>query len=85
MDIQDLFDMFNDIRKSSTGILTTGEMLKKLEMFNDNEQVIFSNGKFFDGTYDSYRGYYEDLYLGFDDEDRGFNTVGNLKKHSKML
>lgn len=78
--IEQLMKVMSDARKQSAGNLAIGEMLKKLNNFNDDEKVTFSDGKFFDGTYDSYRGYYEDMYLGWDDEDKGFNTVGQLKE-----
>jgi len=34
---------------------------------------------FFDGDFGSYRGYYEDLYIGRSDKDEGFDTVGQIK------
>lgn len=80
MDVQKLLNIMNNSRKQNAGNLTIGEMLKKLESFDDDEKVTFSDGKFFDGTYGSYRGNYEDLYIGWYDEDHGFNTVGHLKE-----
>lgn len=59
--------------------LNIGEMLEKLNQFADDENVVFSNGLYFGGDFDSYRGYYRDMYLEYDHEDKGFNTVGNLK------
>lgn len=80
MDIQVLLNAMSDIRKSSAGNITIGRMLKKLDQFQDDELFEFTNGKYFDGSYGSYRGYYEDLYLGYSDEDQGKNTIGDLKK-----
>lgn len=79
MNIQALLNSINDIRKQNAANLTIGEMLDKLGQFEDNEKVVFSNGKYFNGEFDSYRGYYEDMYIGYDNEDKGLNTVGSLK------
>lgn len=79
MDIQSLLNSISDVRKNSAGNLTIGDMLSKLDQFNDDETVTFSNGAYFDGSFGSYRGYYEDMYLGFDKENQGFNTVGDIK------
>lgn len=80
MYIQSLLNSISDVRKNSAGNLTIGDMLEKLDQFNDDETVTYSNDAYFDGSFGSYRGYYEDMYLGFDKEDLGFNTVGHLKK-----
>lgn len=61
-------------------ILSIGEALTKLEEFDDTDEVIFSNGDYFDGDCGSYRGYYKDLYIGHDDKDNGFSTIGHLKE-----
>jgi hypothetical protein len=79
MDIKSLLNSISDVRKNSAGNLTIGDMLTKLDQFNDDETVTYSNGAYFDGSFGSYRGYYEDMYLGFDREDQGCNTVGHLK------
>lgn len=80
IDFQGLSKAISSSRKMCADNLTIGKMLEKLNSFHDDEQFIFSNGTFFDGTYDSYRGYYEDLYIGYSNEDKGFNTIGKLKQ-----
>lgn len=80
MDMALLLKTLGDIRKSSAGNLTIRDMFTKLEKFNDDEAVILSNGRFLDGDFGSYRGYYEDLYIGCNGEDKGLNTVGEFKK-----
>ena len=83
MDIKMIKTLLNQIDKErieNADNLTIGELFSKLNQFEDSERVTFSNGRFFDGTYDSYRGYYKDLYIGFEDEDMGFNTVGKIKE-----
>jgi len=79
MDIQAMLKMMHDARKSSATNLTIGEMLNKLNQFDDDENVVFTNEMFFDGTWGSYRGYYEDMYIGCRFDDKGLNTVGNIK------
>lgn len=79
MDINALLKSVNEMRKASAGNLTIGETLEKLYAFNGEEKITLTNGKFLDGTFDSYRGYYEDLAIGFSSDDKGFNTVGGLK------
>lgn len=80
MDLQALFDIYKQARKQNAGNLTIGQMLNKLNEFEGNEKVVFSNEEFFDGTWDSYRGYYEDMYLGSSRSDEGLNTVNELRK-----
>jgi len=80
MDIEKLMKIMSDARKNGAGNLTIRGMLDKLNNFDDNEKVTLPDGKFFDGTADSYRGYYEDMYLGYCYEDLGHNTVGSLKQ-----
>ena len=77
--IKEMLSMISDVRKSSAGNLTIGDMYTKLSQFDESEKVVFSNGDFFDGDFDSYRGYYEDLYIGRSDKDEGFDTVGQIK------
>lgn len=79
-DFQSLSKLISEARKMSAGNLTIGQMLNKLNAFDDDVRFTFTNGKYFDGTYDSYRGYYEDLYIGYSDDDKGFNYVGKLKQ-----
>ncbi len=74
-----LMKAVSDARKASAGNLSIGEMLDKLNKFKDDEQITFTNEKFHDGTFDSYRGYYEDMYIGWSNSDNGANTVGSLK------
>jgi hypothetical protein len=80
MDIETMMKIMNDARIESAGNLTIGKMLKKLNQFSNDDKVLFTNGKFYGGGWDSYRGYYEDFALGCSDEDQGFNTVGNIKE-----
>lgn len=80
MDIKQILEMASEMRKSGASNLTIGEMQSKLEQFNNEDQVTFLNGKYFDGDFDSYRGYYVDMYLGYSDEDQGKNTVEDLKQ-----
>jgi hypothetical protein len=75
-----LINKLQEERVESADNLTIGEFLEKLNQFDDNEKVVFSNGKHFDGTYDSYRGYYQDLYIGISDSDVGLDAVGSIKK-----
>lgn len=77
MEIRDFFKLTNEF---NSDILTIGEMLDKLNQFEDDQTITFSNGLFFDGNFGSYRGYYKDLYIGCDSENRGLNKVGKLKE-----
>lgn len=72
--------IFSDMRKSNAGNLTLGELEDKIQQFNDDEKFVLSNGVYLTGEFDSYRGYYEDLYFEFSNEDQGFNTIGQLKE-----
>ncbi|WP_425203792.1 hypothetical protein [Priestia megaterium] len=80
MNIREFFKMYTEIKDNSNGRLEIGELLDKLNQFNDDDKIEFSNGKYFEGHYGSYRGYYSDLYLEFCEEDKGFNTVGFIKE-----
>lgn len=71
---------FKVVGGSSDMNLTIEELLEKLDKYDDDKVFKFSNGKFFNGDFDSYRGYYKDLCIGYSDEDQGFNTVGKLKE-----
>lgn len=80
MNIESIIKLMKDTRIENATNLTIGEAIQKLNSFSESDKLLFSNGHYFDGTYDSYRGYYEDMYIGWDDEDKGFNTVGKLKE-----
>ena len=79
MNVESILNMVSDIRRSSAGNLTIGTMLDKLNQYDNNDKIKFLNGEFFNGNFGSYRGYYEDLCIGYDDKDQGFNTVKDLK------
>ena len=80
MNIQEILKVIYNVDRENLDALTIGETLDRLNKFNDNYKLLFSNGLYFDGEYDSYRGYYKDLALGCDEEDKGFNTVGDVKR-----
>lgn len=75
-----MLKMVSEMRKSSAGNLSIGDMLGKLSNFEDSREFKFSNGKYLDEDYGSYRGYYEDFYIEYSDEDKGLNTIGKLKE-----
>ena len=79
MNVESILSMVSDIRKSSAGNLTIESMLDKLSQHDNSDTITFSNGEFLDGSFGSYRGYYEDLSIGYSDKDQGFNTVKDLK------
>jgi len=79
MDAQKLVDALRAMRKQTAANLSIGQMLKKLEQFNDDARLFLSNDKFFTTEFGSYRGYYEDMYIGYSDTDTGLNTVGGLR------
>lgn len=80
-------EMIEDQRKLNAKNITIGEILNMLQTRHDSDELCFSNGKYFDGTFGSYRGYYEDIYIGMHHENIGFNTVGKLKDtlHKALL
>lgn len=47
--------------------LTLGEFIKILQLRDPNQQVMYDFGSLRPGEFDSYRGFYEDLALSFDD------------------
>ncbi|MFK7678626.1 hypothetical protein ACI3ER_11350 [Bacillus sp. Wb] len=72
--------MYTEIKDGANGRLDVADLLGKLNQFKDDEKIEFSNGKFLDGDYGSYRGYYDDIYFEYSYEDNGYNTIGNFKK-----
>jgi len=80
MNIESLRKIMDDKRKSSSENLTLGKLDSKLNLFQDNEKFTLSNGRFLNGDFDSYRGYYEDIYFGVGIEDKKINTISQLKK-----
>ncbi|MGG0308255.1 hypothetical protein ABEY43_05985 [Priestia megaterium] len=80
MDIREFFKLYTEIKEDSTGRLDIADLLGKLNQFKDDDKIEFSNGKYLDGDYGSYRGYYDNLYFEYSDEDNGFNTIGEFKK-----
>jgi len=44
--IKEMLSMISDVRKSSAGNLTIGDMYTKLSQFDESEKVVFSNGDF---------------------------------------
>lgn len=80
MNLQYVINVVNEMRKASAGNLTVGEMIEKLNKYDDNREFKFTNGKYLNGSFGSYRGYYEDLYIGYTEEDKGINTVRHLKE-----
>lgn len=83
MDFNKILQQMDKARKSETDGLTIGEIMSKLVPFENEVELYFSNGKYFDGSYDSYRGYYADMYIGYSDKNEGFNTVGDLRETIK--
>lgn len=77
--IEEMLKAMEEARKNNTSCLDIRELLDKLEKFDDEATIKLTNGKFLDGEYDSYRGYYVDLALGFSDEDHGISTVKDVK------
>lgn len=78
MDFHKILQQISEERKSIADGLTIGELMAKLTVFDGNTGMVFSNGKYLDGRYDSYRGYYEDMYVGYSDTDEDYNTVRDL-------
>lgn len=77
--IEEMLKAMEEARKNNTSCLNIRELLDKLEKFDGETIIKLINSKFLDGQYDSYRGYYIDLALGFSDEDHGISTVNDLK------
>jgi hypothetical protein len=80
MNIREFFKIYTEIKESTAGRLDIADLLGKLNQFEDDEKIEFTNGKFLNGDYDSYRGYYDNLYFEYSYEDNGFNTIGDFKK-----
>lgn len=59
--------------------LTVEEVLNEMGKYSETEKIILSNGMFLDGSFDSYRGYYDHLAIDFSENDKGMNTVGGFK------
>lgn len=80
MNIRAILKAVYDVDREIVDALTIRETLDRVSRFSEDDELIFSNGLYFDGDYDSYRGYYKDLAIGCDEEDKGFNTVGDIKR-----
>lgn len=80
MDILKAIQIMNDARIDSAGNLNIGELMQKVDKYNDETPFKFTTDRFLDDEFDSYRGYYVDMYLGYSDTDKGFNTIGHLRR-----
>lgn len=79
MDIMRIIEIMDEQRITNAANLSIGEMLDKLNTFDEKEEVKFLNGLYFGGGWGSYRGYYKDAFIEHDTEDRGKNAVKDLK------
>ncbi|MCA1021540.1 hypothetical protein [Halobacillus litoralis] len=75
-----LLERVNELRIDAADNLSIGDLHGELSKYNDDREIIIDDGTFFDGEFDSYRGYYQDLALGFEWKDQELNTVGSLKE-----
>lgn len=80
MDILKTLEIMKQSRIDNASNLTIGELLKKIEKYEDGTPFKFTCDRFLDDEFDSYRGYYDDMYLGYSDKDEGYNTIGHLKR-----
>lgn len=103
MNIQNMLDTFDRIRKENNTSLTIGTMLKQLDKYDDELEIVIDGSGYkdyiddhqdmykenpqwreeygqlyFDNTFGSYRGYYEDMYLGITKKET-ITKVKNLK------
>lgn len=67
-----------DADKRETGIITLGELIDALSTRPRDHQVRFDFGSFVPRGVDSYRGYYSDLAIGYDDDWRKPQSLGAL-------
>jgi len=69
--------------KKASNQLTLGELIDALKRCNQDASINFDFCMFVPAGLRSYRGYYEDLALGFETGDRGYDMrkVGSLVGH----
>lgn len=64
--------------------LTLGEFIFLLDRINKGATVRFDFERFVPTTIDSYRGYYEQLALGFKEPSNGWGTIGIVPRKSRV-
>ena len=75
-----MMEKMNKERIENSKNLTLGALLEKLSNFEDYKEVILSTGDFLKNSYDSYRGYYEDISIEPSTENEDNMTVGKLEE-----
>jgi hypothetical protein len=79
MTVKEVLNQIEEIKQNNNSPLTIGELLSKLNNFEDCQEITLSNGTYLDGDWGSYRGNYECLYIGYDEMDTNQNLVFDLK------
>lgn len=80
MNIESIMEFVNQSRKNSAGNLTIGKMIERLKKFNKDANFLLSDGSYLNNSFDSYRGYYEDMYIEISTikNETTINTVSEL-------
>ena len=75
-----MIDKMDKKRIENSKNLTLGTLLERLNYFEDYKEIILSTGDFLKNSYDSYRGYYEDISIEPSTDNKDNMTVGKLKE-----
>ena len=75
-----MMEKMNKERIENSKNLTLGALLERLSNFEDYKEIILSTGDFLKNSYDSYRGYYEDISIEPSTDNEDNMTVGKLEE-----
>lgn len=79
MDVRDMMRLLEEGRQASHAGMRLGALVKALEAVPEGHWVMFDFGGLTPTDCDSYRGYYSDLAIGFE-EDKPGPTAGEFAK-----
>lgn len=74
-----LTKIFEDIRSESFDSMTIAEILNDLNYLSPHENLYVASGVYLDGTFGSYRGYYNDMAIGYSLTETGVCCVEDFE------
>ncbi|MEO2202399.1 hypothetical protein ABGV42_01430 [Paenibacillus pabuli] len=74
-----LMVIFEDIKSEAFDSMTISEILNDLSYLSPHENLYVASGVYLDGSFGSYRGYYNDMAIGYSTTETGLFRVEDFE------